>query len=559
MTLAYSYVRFSSKGQALGHSLERQRKNSAKYAAKHGLTLSEKSYEDFARSAFTSENLQADGMLRRFLDAVDSGQIAKGSFLLVENLDRVSRDQIMTALDTFRAIVDRGIVLVTVSDGHRYDTDGLNANPDLMSQVLDELKRANRESRIKSERVAEAWEDKRNNLDGANLTRNCPAWLIPKEDGVGFDLKPEAVRSVQRLFEIAALGFGQTTVHARLLQEGLVMPSGKPWNQQRVSQVMKDRRVLGELKLKGIEAPVKNYYPAIIDEDTFNRVQVDMAKRKASGGGGNRKGRKISNLLTGLAVCECGAPMHQYGAKDKYTYLRCATKLDTAGGACDSSSIPYHRAESALLHWILNVEEIGLLPAETPHDPRTAIDAEIAAVDAQIAKAVSFAMELPSLADEFKEKAAALKKKRIKLVAERDSYVPPRPIGPVLKHTQELLNKHAEMKATQPNSPELLALREQMRTGLRRLIDKVVFVKGVVEHTYPEPFVHDGFVDDPAVKLGMVQTVRHRYMHVTGELAKQSRLSDSEGLHFTADGSLRVEYELQPNGRFSRKALSPKS
>jgi hypothetical protein len=41
---AYSYIRFSTKRQALGNSLMRQLDRSREYAAKHGLDLQEKTF-----------------------------------------------------------------------------------------------------------------------------------------------------------------------------------------------------------------------------------------------------------------------------------------------------------------------------------------------------------------------------------------------------------------------------------------------------------------------------------------------------------------------------------
>lgn len=48
------------------------------------------SYEDLGKSAFKGAN-SAHGHLSRFLASVKPGQIAPGSYLIVESLDRLSR------------------------------------------------------------------------------------------------------------------------------------------------------------------------------------------------------------------------------------------------------------------------------------------------------------------------------------------------------------------------------------------------------------------------------------------------------------------------------------
>ena len=82
MPTAYVYVRFSSKKQEQGHSVERQLDLARKYAARHGLTLDERSYQDLGISAFKGKNL-VEGALGTFLNGVRQGAIPKGSYLLV--------------------------------------------------------------------------------------------------------------------------------------------------------------------------------------------------------------------------------------------------------------------------------------------------------------------------------------------------------------------------------------------------------------------------------------------------------------------------------------------
>ena len=80
------------------------------------------------------------------MNAVECGLIETGSFLLVESLDRISRDQIMMAQGIFLQIVSAGINLVTLIDGRCYSKQGINDNPFELIFSLVTMMRAHEES-----------------------------------------------------------------------------------------------------------------------------------------------------------------------------------------------------------------------------------------------------------------------------------------------------------------------------------------------------------------------------------------------------------------------------
>src|SRR6516162_5245681 len=94
---AYSYVRFSTPEQAKGDSQRRQTEKAAKYAAENGLELdTELRLNDLGVSAYRNRNAKT-GALSVFLDAVKEGHVAPGSFLIIENIDRLTRADILEA------------------------------------------------------------------------------------------------------------------------------------------------------------------------------------------------------------------------------------------------------------------------------------------------------------------------------------------------------------------------------------------------------------------------------------------------------------------------------
>ena len=124
---AYSYIRFSTPEQAHGDSLRRQTDAARAYAARHDLDFDETlDLTDPGISAHYGKNVEV-GKLRAFLDGVRDKIIPQGSYLLVESLDRISRQTVRKAVRTMEEIVEAGVTLVDLSDGgKRYSVETLD-------------------------------------------------------------------------------------------------------------------------------------------------------------------------------------------------------------------------------------------------------------------------------------------------------------------------------------------------------------------------------------------------------------------------------------------------
>ena len=112
MKAAYLYTRFSSAGQKGNSSLDRQIEDGREWyyreIAPLGIPLDE-TFTDSARSAYKGEHVGKHGDLGRFLAAIQSGAVSKGSILIAENLDRISRQGPKIARKLFEKIVDEGV------------------------------------------------------------------------------------------------------------------------------------------------------------------------------------------------------------------------------------------------------------------------------------------------------------------------------------------------------------------------------------------------------------------------------------------------------------------
>src|SRR5262245_34426055 len=98
MTTAFSYLRFSSPQQAAGDSVRRQTEATAAWCQRNRVELDAVlDLRDVGVSAFKGKNRENPDLhaLAAFVTAVKTGRVPSGSFLVVENLDRLSREKIV--------------------------------------------------------------------------------------------------------------------------------------------------------------------------------------------------------------------------------------------------------------------------------------------------------------------------------------------------------------------------------------------------------------------------------------------------------------------------------
>lgn len=361
--LAYSYIRMSTERQLKGDSLRRQMELSQQFAIERGLELVDNfELHDIAVSAFKGDNLKS-GALGKFLDAVNYGEIPKGSYLLVESFDRLSRQNIDIALSLFLQITNSGINIATLTDGQIYKAHETKFEQLIYSIVV--MARAHEESETKSKRISAAWASKRANIGKQILTRTRPAWLEVAEDKTKFVPVPERVATVQRIFSEGSSGKGSYSITRRLNEDG-VLPFGRSngWIESYVSKILKNRAVLGEFqpckKIEGKRVPVgdviEDYFPRIIDEDIFLKVQVDRRVRSVHGGG--RKGKHQRNLFTHLVKCEyCGASMRfvdKGNGPKGGKYFKCSAAV--RGMGCLTKSWRYAEFESSFFYFVREID-----------------------------------------------------------------------------------------------------------------------------------------------------------------------------------------------------------
>jgi DNA invertase Pin-like site-specific DNA recombinase len=299
-----------------GDSLRRQTELSEKYAAEHNLTLDDSfKLQDLGISAFDRSNLKK-GALGAFLDAVQTGKIAAGSYLLVESLDRLSRDQVVHALGTFISIIRHGITIVTLSDGMVYSEQTMGDNFYQLLMSITIMARAHDESLTKSKRLKAAWANKISNIDQKKLTARCPGWLQLSADKKTFSVIPDRVTVVREIIEMSINGMGQSVIVKRLNDRKIANWWGNGWHTSSIAKILNNTALYGEFqphlkidgKLQPQGEPIKDYFPALISKDQFLILKAARNQRLFVKPGSKSSG--IPNLLSGIGKCGyCGGSM----------------------------------------------------------------------------------------------------------------------------------------------------------------------------------------------------------------------------------------------------------
>jgi DNA invertase Pin-like site-specific DNA recombinase len=303
--VGYSYVRFSSDEQAKGDSLRRQTEAATVWCEKNGVRLDTSlTLHDLGKSAYTGSHRQNPdrNALAAFLQLIEQGKVPRGSYLLIENLDRLSREEEVPACHLLTGILMAGVRVVQMIPSELVLTDKSNGF-DIMRAVL-ELSRGHNESRVKSERIRAAWSQKRRQLreSGKLLREKCiPGWLEVRNGK--FHLIAERALTVQRIFQLAAAGHGVSLIVKKFTQEKVAAfgPSGR-WSPTYIHRILRDRRAIGEFQPCGPKgapdgSPLPHYFPAAVSEHEWWAAQEGLAQRRQKGRG--KIGWEV-NLFAGL-------------------------------------------------------------------------------------------------------------------------------------------------------------------------------------------------------------------------------------------------------------------
>lgn len=351
---AYSYSRFSSDAQRPGTSILRQQTLAEKWCEENKIPLSTERFKDEAVSGFSGANLET-GALARFIALVKAGEIEAGSYLILESLDRLTRLNAWRASGLLQELVELGIIVVTLRPKMQFDHNSTAI--DLLQAIL-HMDNAHKESARKSGLGKDEWEKR---FKAARETKKhigsrVSNWLT-LDKASGKYLVNEHAFAVGRIFELCLQGLGSTAISQTLNAEGYrTFNKGNRWGTSAVLTILKSRAAIGELALKDGGEPIPDYFPAVVDTETFEAAK-NMVKVRETG-----KITKQSadfNVWRKLVVCgACGSAMNIIH-RTKFRYLMCANRRY---GACEGSkNVRLDESEDVLMAMLLHLDALSLV------------------------------------------------------------------------------------------------------------------------------------------------------------------------------------------------------
>jgi DNA invertase Pin-like site-specific DNA recombinase len=467
---AYSYIRFSTPEQAQGDSFRRQAEKAAAYCKRRGWKLDESlTLHDLGVSAFRGDNALV-GNLRTFLDAIGRGTVVPGSALIVESVDRISRQGIDEGYDLCKRILKAGVLLVTLSPEREFDVSAVKSLTKGALELQLILERAAEESERKSERVREAWGEKRRKAreDKALVTRWLPAWV--EERGGERCLIPARAAVLKRIFALAATGYGYKRIAARLNAEKIpAWGTSGEWTTSYIGVILRDRRAVGEYrprdrKHKPAGGPIAGYFPAAVSEDEWR------AAHRAAVARGRMRGRvsEFTNLFTGLLTnARDGEGYFVTLRNDEGGRRRVLINFSCTQGRAKCYAFPLEVFEKAVLSRLREIDPHEILNGDQGPDETQALAGELAHVEGRIERLQAELLgggEIEALASVVRQ----LDKRRRDLAARLADarHEAAHPLSECWGEAHGLIDALA-------SAPDATDARLRLRTAMRRVVDSI--------------------------------------------------------------------------------------
>ncbi|EOB6240639.1 recombinase family protein [Vibrio vulnificus] len=338
------YARVSTGKQTQGLSLTLQTDTTLleRLAKENNTTVSNLAYHDPGISSYTGKNAK-EGDLKRLRNDIKAGVIKSGDIIVMRALDRLSRQEIVSAENLYNEIIGAGVQIHTTIDNFTYKAGCKFSS---FMKVL-ALSTANEESAKKSFLTNRYAAQRIQQFQNNEIPENGTAYDI----GIGkhpfwVQLKDKVVQKHERnwdigrvMFDRALKGDGVSTLMKYAHSVGLKLSYSavaKMFNSPSVYGDLHVRHLKfqnGDFVLDGSNKPVpqsfvlKGYYPALATEAEYYQVRAikDKLTRISNGQ------RKKISILAGYQKLYCGCCGMAMGisrnVKQRIEYYKCTNKL----------------------------------------------------------------------------------------------------------------------------------------------------------------------------------------------------------------------------------------
>ena len=351
---AVVYARVSSEEQVQGYSIQAQLHACRDWAVKNGYVVA-KEYLEEGHSAF--RNLEKREALKELLADTVSKQRAF-DLIIVHKIDRLFRDTLESA--TARAILKKEKVrLISVTEPMVGSDTPENFLMEHLIVGMNEFY-----SRNLSREIMKGL--KQRALQGHLVFRppfGFKREIIERQDGhkrtriisrAVIDEKNAAI--VKLIFELFDKGKGYKAIVETLNDEGYRTEQGLRFRVYHISKILRNRAYIGVLEYnarqdRGHRDPfsIPGFYPPIIDETVFNRVQKKLTETAQLWH--NSYAYRTEYVLSRLVICDaCG---HHYigtsAQSGRVHYYSCQSYMKRGKSACNSPLLNKVKLETAVL------------------------------------------------------------------------------------------------------------------------------------------------------------------------------------------------------------------
>lgn len=355
MPNAYAYVRYSSTVQSSGDSVDRQTSPLKAFERETGVDIVE-TIIDEGVSSFRGDNANK-GKFKEVLAKIEREVIRRGDYLVVESIDRITRQRVLDGVELLQNILKAGVKIYTTTDSRCYSYDDPDRDFENLIMISLIAKRANEESEIKSKRRKSAWNKAKlaASESGKKFNAHNPPYgyrydVITEQ----FVIAEDEASEIRMIFELLkTMGVSNATRRVNV-------SSKRKWTSRQVALMIENKYPLGMLMSqkrneKGEKVFVEyidEYYPKIISQTAFNEAVASMRNRQDRKDYGNTTIGSTNIFRHVIKCAECGETMMFEKQKNQkgvmYPYFNCFTRKELKG-QCDQR-FRFDLAFGMLLH-----------------------------------------------------------------------------------------------------------------------------------------------------------------------------------------------------------------
>ncbi len=367
------YIRLSKEDETEGpsQSVTNQQSLLNEFVQQHRLSV----YDTYIDDGFSGTSFDRPAFQRMIADI----EAKKVNMVITKDLSRLGRDYIMTGHYMERYFPEKRVRYISLLDGIDTGVESTANDITPFRAIMNDMYAKDISKKIKSV--------KRDKQRKGQFIGGKPMYgykMHPTEKNK-IVIDEEVAPVVRRIFAMALEGISCRQIAVRLNEENIPTPATYAgltlgtrgaysglWSSERISEMLRNETYIGHMvqgrtvkisykSKKCLMQPpeswvvVKNTHEPLVDEETFQKVQMLVSSRK------HTRSRTYDFLLKGLICChECGYPMavlnRPNAAGEERLFFVCRTyQRFTKAGVCSCHSIKEQTVTEAV---IAKVQEV---------------------------------------------------------------------------------------------------------------------------------------------------------------------------------------------------------